>query len=140
MSGFFYLGLAPNSRGQNSATQTMVQVELDIYSGRPNPSWVLDSEEEEELSKRLERLAPSPVGEPRTNLGYRGLILRVSPGSVVGFQEIVCSGGWVFGYKGRSVEKFSDPERTLEWWLGQTGRTHLDEDLKTLLEQEFSAN
>lgn len=57
----------------------MLQVELDIFSGRPNPQWVLSGKEEKEL---LDRIAAEPklmLPAEATNgrLGYRGYI--VSP-------------------------------------------------------------
>jgi hypothetical protein len=52
-----------------------VFVELDVFSGRPNPSWELDDRTSEELRQLQSRLtkarqtAPEPPG-----LGYRGFL------------------------------------------------------------------
>jgi hypothetical protein len=54
----------------------MFYVELDVFSGRPNPRWPLTSEEAEELSARVSRLAPDGgAGKPSTALGYRAFIV-----------------------------------------------------------------
>ncbi|HKI02811.1 MAG TPA: hypothetical protein VKK31_12615 [Thermoanaerobaculia bacterium] len=55
----------------------MLQVELDIFSGRPNPSWILSDKEEKEL---LDRVAADPnlmLPASATNgrLGYRGYVV-----------------------------------------------------------------
>jgi len=55
----------------------MFSVELDIYSGRRNPSWVLDAVEGSELIERL-RAEPAliaAVDDPSLGLGYRGYIV-----------------------------------------------------------------
>ncbi len=55
----------------------MFRIELDIYSGRPNPSWVLDEAEGSELVERL-RAEPRMMGavnDVTLGLGYRGYIV-----------------------------------------------------------------
>jgi len=54
----------------------MFYVELDVFSGRPNPGWPLISEEAEDLLARISRLAPDGgVGKLSTALGYRAFIV-----------------------------------------------------------------
>src|SRR5688572_2192114 len=58
----------------------MLKVELDIFSGRPNPSWVLSGKEEQELIDRVQA-DPSimiPVTAPVGGLGYRGYIVTTA--------------------------------------------------------------
>lgn len=51
-----------------------VEVELDIFSGRPNPRWVMAPQTAERLRAELsERVPAEPVGE--LGLGYRGFLL-----------------------------------------------------------------
>ena len=57
-------------------TTPAVRVELDVFSGRPNPSWVLDTADAADLIAKVERLTrveadAAPGAAPRT-LGYRG--------------------------------------------------------------------
>jgi hypothetical protein len=55
----------------------MLKVELDIFSGRPNPTWFLSGKEEKELIDRVQA-DPSimvPVTAPVGGLGYRGYIV-----------------------------------------------------------------
>jgi hypothetical protein len=58
----------------------MFEVELDIFSGRPNPRWTLDGREEAELIERLlDRTVP--IAAPSASdgkLGYRGFLLRAT--------------------------------------------------------------
>jgi hypothetical protein len=120
--------------------EAIVQVELDIFSGRPNPHWTLNERDSQELLQRLQRLSPTNAGEPSGNLGYRGVILSNPEGAIAGFEWIVCSDGLVVGYKGDSSQKFIDANRNLERWLVQTGKTTLGPDILRSLPQEFGGD
>jgi hypothetical protein len=50
-----------------------MRVELDLYSGQPNPCWDLDAIAVRWLRQRCQRLprAPGPAAAPPA-LGYRG--------------------------------------------------------------------
>ena len=55
----------------------MLSVELDIFSGRPNPSWILTEKDEKELFDRLiaDPSLMRPVSASPNRLGYRGYII-----------------------------------------------------------------
>jgi hypothetical protein len=55
----------------------MFAIELDIFSGRPNPRWTLDPAEDREFLTRLrDRAVPmAPIGSGH-RLGYRGFVVR----------------------------------------------------------------
>jgi hypothetical protein len=55
-----------------------MNVELDVFSGRPNPSWVLEKEDIENVSKMLQNLPKSPKNIPIGDLGYRGFIVTTN--------------------------------------------------------------
>jgi hypothetical protein len=61
----------------------MFYVELDVFSGRPNPQWPLSSEEAEDLLARIGRLAPDGGRrELPAALGYRGFnVYRATTGA-----------------------------------------------------------
>ena len=59
-----------------------ISIELDVFSGRPNPSWELTASESGEL---LKQLSPLPEADKTQapfydGLGYRGFIISV-PGA-----------------------------------------------------------
>lgn len=58
----------------------MLEVELDIFSGRANPRWMLTKKEEQELVDRIaaapDQVAPASEGTALLGLGYRGLVVR----------------------------------------------------------------
>src|SRR4051794_22438482 len=55
----------------------MLQVELDIFSGRQNPSWILSGKEEKELVDRVtaEPKVMLPTDATNGRLGYRGYVV-----------------------------------------------------------------
>jgi hypothetical protein len=58
----------------------MLEVELDVFSGVPNPTWILSPRQEAALYERL-RADPKQISSAtgqntRLGLGYRGLIVR----------------------------------------------------------------
>lgn len=53
----------------------MFEIELDIFSGRPNPRWTLDAAEGKEfLTRLLDRAVPMAPISSSEGLGYRGFI------------------------------------------------------------------
>ena len=58
----------------------MLQVELDIFSGMPNPTWILSEQQEASLYERLSvepnQISPARTLSRRLGLGYRGLVVR----------------------------------------------------------------
>jgi hypothetical protein len=52
-----------------------------LYSGRPDPSWIVEPISAAELAERYEQLAPLDRKRPeQTRLGYRGVWLRAPNG------------------------------------------------------------
>jgi hypothetical protein len=102
-------------------------VEMDIFSGRPNPSWELSSEQTLELQQRVSALhrqtPPAPIFD---GLGYRGLVIRdpSAPGSFlkVGF-------GQILQMKEGVQSIYRDEGRTLEKWLLGTGKGKINDRL-----------
>ncbi len=58
----------------------MLEVELDIFSGVPNPTWMLSESQAKELYDRLRsdpaQMTPARTTSQRLGLGCRGLIVR----------------------------------------------------------------
>jgi hypothetical protein len=82
-------------------------VELDIFSGRPNPRWQLDERTSRELRELLRRLRRSvgPAIEP-AGLGYRGFSWTDGRRSGRVYKGFVRAGGAVFADPALSTERF----------------------------------
>ena len=63
-----------------------MEVELDIFSGRPNPSWQLSPERAAELAAKLQGLSEKTQPAQDPGLGYRGFTLRDGSRTVRIFQ------------------------------------------------------
>jgi hypothetical protein len=91
------------------------EIEVLVYSGRPNPRAELDLLTEAELAKRLAELKPSEHAfAPADGLGYRGLHV-VSRSAA---REVEISPGVlrVHDLHGRTRD-LADPARGVERWL-----------------------
>jgi hypothetical protein len=104
-----------------------VAVELDVFSGMPNPSWTLSDEAAAELSQRVAAL---PAGAPAalsSALGYRGFIVEATwddGPAVLDVQD-----GLVRLVAGDTTIYRQDPGRELERYLLETGADRLAPDL-----------
>ncbi len=107
-----------------------MNVEVDVFSGRSNPSWNLTAHEAKEFVD-LFQVLPEYQGEGsvRDGLGYRGLIVTQLGDRMGKYNEIVISYGIVVARGNEESKQFIDQNRRLEKWLFQTGREKLDEEL-----------
>jgi hypothetical protein len=71
--GYFYAGLSVLINRGSQLSQSPLLIELDVFSGRPNPRWALDERVRQELVRLQQRLAASRTTPPDPpSLGYRG--------------------------------------------------------------------
>lgn len=87
----------------------MVRVTLDIFSGRPNPSWVLDEREAREVLRQVaaHREAATPADQDRGVLGFRGLIIESDDPSAPAGHDLPASfriAGGQSGNEGKGLE------------------------------------
>jgi hypothetical protein len=64
-------------------------VELDVFSGRPNPQWTLTKQETARVEELLRDLPSEPGASKESGLGFRGFILSD------GKHRITVGGGFV---------------------------------------------
>lgn len=84
-----------------------MKIEIDIFSGRENPSWELSPEESSELVKRILPLVPNASSAAENGLGYRGFVILNPegiaglPAKIVVFQHVLrtTSDGQTRSYK-----------------------------------------
>ena len=106
-----------------------IEVVLDIFSGRPNPSWALDSAREAEFLSRLKQLQPAlEVTSAPPILGYRGFIVHPSTGS--NLARVVKVYGGIVQHEGGT---YQDSNRKLERWLLDTAGSNLERNLVATL-------
>lgn len=105
-----------------------VTVELDVYSGNPNPSWQLSQKEARELVDRVQAdlSLMAPMSAETGGLGYRGFIVNVSSDEE---DASVAAAGLPAMFR---IGGHYDKSRTAELWMLETTQQHdagVDEEL-----------
>jgi len=108
-------------------------VELDVYSGMPNPTWTLSDADADRFMAELGALPRTSERTLSGGLGYRGLIVRCGHGDEP--DVIHLQAGTVQIASGATFVFARDPARDLERRLLDTGRPYLDEDLLAMIER-----
>ena len=120
-----------DSQGKETAVVT-----LDVYSGRPNPTWRLSGQQVADLLQKLEALPRNAVEVRSTEaLGYRGVKALVQ--KIANSVEVVAAKGAVTRRIGDQVQTFSDHDRMFELWLVETGEQGLSESLLQMVRREI---
>ena len=132
-----------------------MDVEVDLYSGRPNPVFRLDVAAAAEFRRRVAALPPalSSRGSVPGGLGYRGLLVSLSgadaPGEDAGrgvaptavspmVSAVVRFGTVVASDTAGSQRRLVDPERGLERWLVEQGAPALEPGTADFLRRAVS--
>lgn len=104
-----------------------MRVEIDIYSGRPNPVLELTAAQATEFMARLGRLPGGPESGGSENLGYRGLI--VSADELEGVSRVEIRSGVVRVERTDGTSRsYLDEGRALELWTVEQSREGLPSD------------
>ncbi|WP_238413206.1 hypothetical protein [Saccharothrix deserti] len=106
-----------------------IEVELDIFSGMPNPTWVLSDADSAELRRRIDESAATTGSAPSGNLGYRGFLVQLTEGAQPARVRQVVQ------LPDGSAREAGD--RELERWLLDTGRDRLPSDVVAAVEQDL---
>jgi hypothetical protein len=114
--------------------QPRVQVELDIFSGMPNPVWNLSDESAQSFLRQLDALQRTRPTKLSAPLGYRGFVVQVTRASDTQ-QSIRIQNGSVQILAPKSTFYASDSGRNLERWLLETGKPHLEPEIFSLVQR-----
>lgn len=131
-------GVDSNETPANQADREPLhaQVELDVFSGNPNPVWSLSETESTTLRNRVGQL-PSMSEQPFSDgLGYRGFLVAMTKTTSGRTASIRVQGEIIAIDQGGTVRFVHDSERTVEQWLLETARPHIDQDLYQSLKTE----
>lgn len=113
-----------------------VEVELDIFSGMPNPTWTLSEVDGRAFLTRVAELPIISARKLSDNLGYRGFSLDVLSGTET--RHIRVQNGLVQALSSDAEVFYSDRNRMLERWLLHSGWPYLDNKVRSIMATEFS--
>jgi hypothetical protein len=117
--------LAP-SPGDQTPKGSPMRVELDIFSGRPNPTWTLNDEETKEFLARFGSLTAGDPQKPLYDgLGYRGS--RVT--GLSDYDGLTVWNGIVEARRGEKTYRWRDRKKGLEEFLLKNSKAHIDEGI-----------
>lgn len=120
---------------ENEPMTPQVHVELDIFSGRPNPEWVLTDDEAEAFMARLEAAGQPSNARLSNHLGYRGFVIRIQRDS--GEQAVQIQNGSIFSAGAGSLPARKDGGRALERLLLETARPHVAAEILKFAEDDL---
>ena len=123
-----YRGDTGTTMGIQMAT---ADVEIDIFSGLPNPTWTLSDMQTASLLGMVSELSQAEAKARSDNLGYRGMIVRMRREEAA--RELYIHNGVVE----LNGTHYSDPDRRVERWLLGTGRSFVDEHIYEIVESEL---
>lgn len=116
----------------SSRQQTKITVEVDVFSGRPNPNWTLTKEESAELSKLINSLPTvDMINLPEGKLGFRGFIIyglelnRINSNMRIYVVNDIVSVYDVYGHR----QDLHDQTKSIFNILQVMSSTHLEPDL-----------
>jgi hypothetical protein len=121
---------------------TSMHATLDIFSGQPNPSWMIDKESADLLIKRIQHL-PRTVAKtlPRDKLGYRGIEITVEDPPKAGITRILLYKGFVtLNLADDQILYLADRKKTIEPWLLHLARTYLSDEVILVALHEINSS
>jgi hypothetical protein len=116
------------------APVTTITVEIDIFSGMPNPEWTLPEASAALFHSRLSGLRETTAKHRSKNLGYRGLVIRMSQETSL---TLYIQNGLIEISDGASSTFFLDEQRSLERWLIGTGRKFLSHEILDVIDADL---
>jgi len=92
-----------------------IEVVLDIFSGRPNPTWQLSENQVDELKRKLGTFPPAERKAP-PGLGYRGVRV-VNVGNIANIPDRIMAYDGVLGITEKGTTKYYEDSNKIEEWL-----------------------
>lgn len=92
-----------------------IEAMLDIFSGRPNPTWKLSENQVDELKTKLGTF-PSAESKSTPGLGYRGVRL-VNIGKITNIPDRIIAYNGVLAITEKGITNYYEDSNKIEEWL-----------------------
>src|SRR3954465_5056482 len=119
-----WANVCPDVAQRIEARMTVIEVEVDIFSGMPNPHWTLSDADAATFLSKLSELQKGEARSRLDRLGYCGLelVVRAAQGAD---RKVFVHNGVVETSDGTTTSSLLDSQRSLERWLIGTGKEFL---------------
>lgn len=109
-------------RALQSNKEANMRIEIDVYSGRPNPTFELSEPLRGELARMLRDLPRAKRPPPEGGLGYRGFVVTTTDSAEVGLPpRIRVFDGLVIVESDKTTEAYADRNGAEAWLKQQAG-------------------
>jgi hypothetical protein len=112
-----------------------IEVEFDVFSGMPNPTWVLTAGEADVFARQLAALRRVSSRSLSGHLGYRGFMVQMKTDTATRLIRI--QNGTVEVTEGTVRTCAADDDRKLERWLLEAAKPHVTPELFRIAEREL---
>ncbi len=122
----FTPSVMPMATASPTPRDLTMRAELDVYSGRPNPTWEISTQDANRLLTALRQLPERDTATAPASLGYRGIVLTGGAVQALGYDRLRAFGGVVVaeGPLGRKI--FSDRDHEFEAGVAATAEGRVD--------------
>ena len=112
-------------------------VEVDVFSGRPTPTFRLSAAEVSTLATKLSALAPAPAGAIANPLGYRGFVVELVTAS--GPMTVRVQNGTVevADVAAATTSRLQDSDRGVERWLFDLSHDRLPAEVTAIVADQL---
>lgn len=100
-----------------------IEVELNIFSGRPNPRWELSESQIDELKPKIRMPLPRTAPKTMMQLGYRGFAI-VNPNKIADLPELIYVRSGVLTIMDGNTASHYEDGNNVEEWLFDQAREH----------------
>ncbi len=115
-------------------------VTLDVFSGRPNPIWVLTKEQGLFFLNNVSQMKPTTEkiqNYTEKILGYRGFIVDEKEDKDLTSKRFEIYNGAIKVLSNNSTFILRDKDFQLEKWLLQTGYSHIDNNTFNFVKEDI---
>lgn len=122
------------------ASNEIFNVTLDVFSGRPNPTWTLTKEQAILFLNNISQIKPTNENiqnYPEKILGYRGFIVDQITNKDLPLKRFEIYNGAIKVLSNSSSYLLKDKDFQIEKWLLQTAYNHIDKDTFNFVKEDI---
>lgn len=117
----------------------ILNVTLDVFSGRPDPNWILTKDQTSNFLKNISRIKPMEKvhDNPDKVLGYRGFIVEEKSIKDEPLKRFEIYNGVIKVVTNELSYVLEDKDYQIEKWLLQNAYIHVDNSLFNFVKEEI---